>query len=75
LSNYSCDGHYCVTPGDITIIPSITLVFIEVGEVISKSKTILPGERLAVLAAVIERVISPLALPVMVEVIIVLDVA
>jgi len=43
--------------------------------VMSKSKTILPGVRLALLAAVIERVISPLALPVTVEVIIVLDVA
>ena len=41
----------------------------------SKSKTCRPGVKLAVLAAVIERVISPLALPVMVEVIIVLDVA
>ena len=57
------------------MIPSITLVFIFDEEVMSKSKTILPGERLAVLAAVIERVISPLALPVTVEVIIVLDVA
>jgi hypothetical protein len=64
-----------VTPGDITIIPSITLVFTEAGEVISKSKTCRPGVRLAVLAAVIERVISPLALPVTVEVIIVFDVA
>ena len=41
----------------------------------SKSKTCRPGFKLAVLAAVIERVISPLALPVTVEVIIVLDVA
>jgi hypothetical protein len=41
----------------------------------SKSKTCRPGLRLAVLAAVIESVISPLALPVTVEVIIVLDVA
>ncbi len=41
----------------------------------SKSKTCRPGFNLAVLAAVIERVISPLALPVTVEVIIVLDVA
>jgi hypothetical protein len=43
--------------------------------VISKSKTCLPGLRLAVLAAVIDKVISPLALRVTVEVIIVLDVA
>ena len=41
----------------------------------SKSKTCRPGFKLAVLAAVIERVISPLALPVTVEVIIVFDVA
>ena len=41
----------------------------------SKSKTCRPGFKLAVLAAVIDKVISPLALPVTVEVIIVFDVA
>jgi hypothetical protein len=71
----SIDCHYLVTPGDITITPSITRVFTPVGEVIRRSKTDRPGVKLAVFAAVIERVISPLALPVMVEVIIVFDVA
>jgi hypothetical protein len=66
---------YLVTPGEITIIPSITLVLIPLGAVISKSKTDRPAVRLAVFAAVIDIVISPLALPVTVAVIIVFDVA
>jgi len=56
-------------------MPSTTLVLIPVEVlVIKRSKTERPGVKLAVLAAVIERVISPFALPVTVDVIIVLDV-
>ena len=56
-------------------MPSMTLVLIPVEVlVIKRSKTWRPGVKLAVLAAVIERVISPFALPVIVDVIIVLDV-
>jgi hypothetical protein len=44
-----------------------------VGEVITKSKIWRPGVKLAVLAAVIESVISPLALLVTVDVIILYD--
>jgi len=56
-------------------MPSMTLVLIPVEVLfIKRSKTWRPGVKLAVLAAVIERVISPFALPVIVDVIIVLDV-
>jgi hypothetical protein len=65
---------YRVTPGEITTIPSITLVTTLAGDVIIKSKTERPGVKFAVFAEVIERVISPFALPVIVDVIIVLDV-
>jgi hypothetical protein len=57
------------------MIPSTTLVLIPLGAVIRRSKTERPGVKLAVLAAVIDRVISPFALPVTVAVIIVFDVA
>jgi hypothetical protein len=57
------------------IIPSITLVTTLAGDVIIKSKTERPGVKFAVFAADIESVISPFALPVIVDVIIVLDVA
>jgi predicted Na+-dependent transporter len=49
-------------------MPSTTLVFVPFGAVITKSYNARPGVRLAVFAAVIDKVISPLALPVMVAV-------
>jgi hypothetical protein len=56
-------------------MPSITLVFVVSGAVINKSKTYLPADRFAVFAEVIDSVISPLALPVTIDVILVFDVA
>jgi hypothetical protein len=49
-------------------IPSTTLVLVPFGEVITRSYKDRPGIRLAVFAAVIESVISPLAIPVTVAV-------
>lgn len=49
-------------------IPSTTLVFVPSGEVITRSKSARPGVSVAVFAAVIESVISPLAIPVIVAV-------
>jgi hypothetical protein len=55
------------------ITPSTTLVTMPVDEVIIKSKIWRPGVKLAVFAEVIESVISPLALPVTVDVMILYD--
>ena len=49
-------------------MPSTTLVFVPFDAVMTKSYNARPGVRLAVFAAVIDKVISPLALPVMVAV-------
>jgi hypothetical protein len=57
------------------MIPSITLVTTLAGDVIIKSKTERPGVKFAVFVEVIESVISPFALPVIVDVMIVLEVA
>jgi hypothetical protein len=59
----------------MTMMPSTTLVLIPLGAVIRRSNTERPGVKFAVLAEVIDRVISPFALPVTVAVIIVFDVA
>jgi predicted Na+-dependent transporter len=59
---------YLVTLGVIVTIPSITLVLTPTGEVIRRSYNARPGVKFAVLAAVIERVISPFAIPVTVAV-------
>jgi hypothetical protein len=56
------------------ITPSMTLVTMPVGEVITKSKIWRPGVKLAVFAAVIDIVISPFALPVTVDVMVLYDV-
>jgi hypothetical protein len=60
----------------MTMMPSTTLVLIPlVGAVIRRSNTERPGVKAAVLAAVIDRVISPFALPVTTAEIVVFDVA
>ena len=57
------------------MIPSTTLVLIPLGAVIRRSKTERPGVKFAVLAEVMDRVISPFALPVTTAEIVVFDVA
>jgi hypothetical protein len=59
----------------MTMMPSTTRVLIVFGAVIRRSNTERPGVKFAVLAAVIDRVISPFALPVTVAEMIVFDVA
>ena len=49
-------------------MPSTTLVLVPSPDVITRSYKYLPGVKLAVLAAVIERVISPFEIPVTVAV-------
>jgi hypothetical protein len=49
-------------------MPSTTLVFVPPGAVITKSKRYLPGVKTAVFAAVMDKVISPFAVPVTVAV-------
>jgi len=55
-------------PGKTTTMPSITLVFVSSGAVMTRSYRYLDGDKLAVLAAVIESVISPVAALVIVAV-------